>query len=137
VTSGPNPASARAVALASALTRYRALAYATGVFLLLLTLHVVLQVAQREPGRPLFEAEGIGAVLPGGGAWVPAVHGWLYLVYVVVSVDLWFRTRLNFPRMVGVVLAGTVPCMSFVAERWVRGQVQPMIERASVGSGNG
>lgn len=115
----------------AALTRYRVLAYATGVFLLLLTLHVVLQVAQRRAGEPLFEQEGIGAALPGGGAWVPLVHGWLYLAYVIVSVDLWFRTRLDFPRMVGVVLAGTIPFMSFVAERWVRRQVQPMIERTA------
>ena len=113
--------------LRPALTRYRVLAWATGVFLVLLTLHVVLQVVQQGEGEPLFEQEGIGAVLPGGGAWVPIVHGWLYLAYVVVSVDLWFRTRLNFPRMVLVVIAGTVPFMSFVAERWVRGQVGPMI----------
>jgi integral membrane protein len=125
-----------ALSLRSALTRYRVLAYATGVFLLLLTLHVILQVGQRQPGQSLFDAEGIGAYLPGGGAWVPAVHGWLYLIYVVVSVDLWFRTRLNVPRMIAVVLAGTIPFMSFVAERWVRGQLQPMIERASVGSPN-
>jgi len=118
----------------AALTRYRVLAYATGVFLLLLTLHVVLQVSQRGAGEPLFEQEGIGAVLPGGGAWVPLVHGWLYLAYVIVTVDLWFRTRLDVPRMVGVVLAGTIPFMSFVAEPWVRRQVRPMIGRtASVG----
>jgi integral membrane protein len=118
----------------AALTRYRVLAYATGVFLLLLTLHVVLQLAQRGAGEPLFEQEGIGAVLPGGGAWVPVVHGWLYLAYVVVSVDLWFRTRLDFLRMVGVVLAGTIPFMSFVAEPWVRRQVLPMVERAAAGA---
>jgi integral membrane protein len=115
----------------AALTRYRVLAYATGVFLLLLTLHVVLQAVQRGPGEPLFDQEGIGAVLPGGGAWVPVVHGWLYLLYVVVSVDLWFRTRLDPVRMVGVVLAGTIPFMSFVAERWVRGQIQPILDRAA------
>jgi integral membrane protein len=119
----------------AALTRYRVLAWATGVFLLLLTLHVVLQVVQKEPGQPLFEAEGIGAVLPGAGAWVPLVHGWLYLAYVIVSVDLWFRTRLNFPRMVGVVLAGTIPFMSFVAERWVRSQVEPMLARERTAAG--
>jgi HAMP domain-containing protein len=56
------------------------------------------------------------------------VHGYLYLVYVIVAVDLWFRTRLPAGRMVLVVLAGTVPFMSFVAERWVTGRVRPMIE---------
>lgn len=104
----------------SALTRYRLLAWATGVFLLLLTLHVVLQVVQwRQDGGPYSAAEGLGAWLPGADAWVPIAHGYLYLVYVVVAVDLWFRTRLPLLPMAGVVLAGTVPFMSFVAERWV------------------
>ena len=104
----------------SALTRYRLLAWATGVFLLLLTLHVILQVVQwRQDGGPYSAAEGLGAWLPGADAWVPITHGYLYLVYVVVAVDLWFRTRLPLLPMVGVVLAGTVPFMSFVAERWV------------------
>ncbi len=114
----------------AALTRYRVLAYATGVLLLLLTAHVVLQAVQRGPGEPLFEQDGIGAILPGAGGWVPVAHGWLYLAYVIVTVDLWFRTRLNAPRMVCVVLAGTVPFMSFVAERWVRHQVEPMLPAA-------
>jgi integral membrane protein len=104
----------------SALTRYRLLAWATGVFLLLLTLHVALQVVQwRQDGGPYSAAEGLGAWLPGADAWVPIAHGYLYLVYVVVAVDLWFRTRLPLLPMAGVVLAGTVPFMSFVAERWV------------------
>ena len=63
--------------------------------------------------------EGLGAWIPGADAWVPITHGYLYLAYVVVAVDLWFRTRLPLLPMVGVVLAGTVPFMSFVAERWV------------------
>ena len=104
----------------SALTRYRLLAWATGVFLLLLTLHVVLEVVQwQADGVPFGEAEGLGAWIPGADAWVPIMHGYLYLAYVVVAVDLWFRTRLPLLPMAGVVLAGTVPFMSFVAERWV------------------
>jgi integral membrane protein len=102
-----------------ALLRYRVLAYATGVLLLLLTLNVVLKY--------VFDQKGMGA-------WVAIAHGWLYLVYVVVAVDLWFRTRLPTSRMLLVVLAGTVPGMSFVAERWVRRQVEPLLEPAPVGS---
>ena len=96
----------------SALTRYRALAYATGVFLLLLTTNVLLKY--------VFHTGHLGA-------WVAIAHGWLYLAYVVVTVDLWFRTRLDVVRTVGVVLAGTIPFMSFVAERWVTAQVTPML----------
>ena len=111
-----------------ALTRYRALAYATGVFLLLLTLHVLVQWYQAaSEGLAFGDAPGLGRWIPGANHWVPITHGYLYLVYVVVSVDLWFRTRLPFGRMVLVVLAGTVPAMSFVAERWVTARVRPML----------
>ena len=96
----------------AALTRYRVLAYATGVFLVLLTANLVIKY--------VFDGEGLGA-------WLAIVHGWLYLAYVVVAVDLWFRTRLPFWRSVLVVLAGTVPLASFAAERWVTTRVQPML----------
>jgi integral membrane protein len=112
----------------SALTRYRIFAYATGVFLLLLSAHVVLQFAQAEPGAAWYDREGLGAVLPGGGTWVPLVHGYLYLAYVIITADLWFRSRLPVGRTILVLLAGTVPFMSFVAERWVRGRVEPLLE---------
>jgi integral membrane protein len=111
-----------------ALTRYRALAYATGVFLLLLTLHVLVQWYQAgSEGLAFGNALGLGRWIPGAEHWVPITHGYLYLVYVVVAVDLWFRTRLPFSGMVLVVLAGTVPAMSFVAERWVTARVRPML----------
>ena len=114
--------------LNGSLTRYRVLAYATGVFLLLLTLHVIVQAAQwQSENIPYSQAEGLGKWIPGGDVWIPATHGWLYLAYVVASVDLWLRTRLPVGRMLLVVLAGTVPGMSFVAERWVTSRLRPMI----------
>jgi integral membrane protein len=113
-----------------ALTRYRALAYATGVFLLLLTLHVLVQWYQSgSEGLAFADAPGLGRWIPGANHWVPITHGYLYLIYVIVAVDLWFRTRLPVSRMVLVVLAGTIPAMSFVAERWVTHRVRPMIAR--------
>lgn len=121
--------------LQSALTRYRVLAYATGVFLILLTIHVLLQWYQSSSEDIAYAAaEGLGRWIPGGDTWIPATHGWLYLIYVISAVDLWLRTRLNAVRMLLVVLAGTVPLMSFVAERWVTGTVRPMIATAPVPS---
>jgi len=118
----------RARPLSRSLTRYRLLAYSTGVFLLVLTLHVIVQWRQSvNQDIPFSQADGLGQWLPGGQFWIPAGHGWLYLAYVVSSLDLWMRTRLPFFRMVLVVLAGTVPGMSFVAEHWVHGRVQPMV----------
>jgi integral membrane protein len=119
---------ARTRPLNGSLTRYRVLAYATGVFLLLLTLHVIVQFHQSSSQNIAYsEAPGLGKWLPGGAFWIPATHGWLYLAYVISSLDLWMRTRLPFFRMLLVVLAGTVPGMSFVAERWVTSRVQPMV----------
>ncbi len=113
----------------SALTRYRVLAYATGVFLVLLTLHVIVQWRQSaSEGLAYGDAPGLGRWVPGADQYVPLVHGYLYLAYVIVAVDLWFRARLPIGRTVLVVLAGTVPLMSFVAERWVTGRVRPMVE---------
>ena len=121
-----------------ALTRYRVLAYATGVFLLLLTAHVIVQYSQsRSRDIPFTQAKGLGDLLPGGEHWIPIVHGYLYLAYVIVAVDLWFRTRLPVGRTALVVLAGTVPFMSFVAERWVHGRVGPMIEAQEPGGAEG
>ena len=125
-TGSARPASGQS--LSGSLTRYRVLAYATGVFLLMLTLHVILQVVQwKADDIPYGQAEGLGRWIPGGDVWIPATHGWLYLAYVVASVDLWMRTRLPAGRMFLVVLAGTVPVMSFVAERWVTAKVRPLL----------
>lgn len=125
---GPDAARPQAGSLAASLIRYRFLAWATGVFLLLLTLHVVLTATQAAADDiPYGEAEGLGRWIPGGDVWIPAAHGWLYLAYVIISVDLWMRTRLPLGRMILVVLAGTVPGMSFVAERWVNSRVRSMI----------
>lgn len=100
--------------MTAALTRYRVLAYATGVFLVVLSVNLVLKY--------VLEAAHLGE-------WLAIVHGWLYLAYVIVTVDLWFRwrqrdpSRLPFWPTVGVALAGTIPFASFVAERWVRRRV--------------
>jgi integral membrane protein len=107
------------------LIRYRVLAWATGVFLLLLTLHVLVQWRQAAAeGLAFTQAPGLGRWLPGGQHWVPMVHGYLYLGYVAVAVDLWLRTRLPVAKMALVVLAGTVPFASFVAERWISARVR-------------
>ena len=127
-SAGPATRTGRGRSLQASLTRYRVLAYVTGVFLLLLTLHVIIQAVQwKTQDIPYRQAKGLGEWIPGGDYWIPAGHGWLYLIYVVCAIDLWMRTRLPVGRMLLVVLAGTVPGMSFVAERWVTGRLRPMI----------
>jgi integral membrane protein len=93
-----------------ALLRYRAIAYVVGVILILL---VVI-------GMPLKYIWDEPAVVETVG---PA-HGFLYMIYLVAVFDLARRTRWGLRRMLLVMLAGTIPFVSFYAERvvtrWVR-----------------
>jgi hypothetical protein len=45
------------------------------------------------------------------------VHGLLYIVYLIVSYPLTRRLRLPAWPTVAVLLAGTIPVMTFVVER--------------------
>ncbi|MGH3812828.1 MAG: DUF3817 domain-containing protein [Pseudonocardiaceae bacterium] len=87
---------------------YRIAAYATGVMLLVLTLSMVLRYG--------FADERL--------VWSGPVHGFLYLGYLVSTVLLGTSVRWRPGRMVLVALAGTIPLMSFVAERIVTREVR-------------
>jgi integral membrane protein len=89
----------------SSLLRYRVMAYTTGTMLLLLCLVAM----------PLKYAAGI----PGPTAVVGALHGFLYCVYLLAAFDLALRARWSAKGTVLVLLAGTIPFLSFVAERVV------------------
>jgi integral membrane protein len=62
---------------------------------------------------------------------VGPIHGFLYIVYLIFAFDLAVRARWPFVRTVLVLLAGTVPVMSFVAERkatgWIRQRGQTAV----------
>ncbi|ONH26257.1 hypothetical protein BL253_25030 [Pseudofrankia asymbiotica] len=96
--------------MAKALTRYRALAYIVGVVLVTLVLVAVpLKYAADTPQL----VQTIGPL-----------HGVLYIVYLLATFDLATKTRLPFRRAVLVMLAGTIPFVSFVAERSVTREVR-------------
>ena len=94
----------------SALTRFRVIAYVVGVFLLILTL-VAMPLEYLADDKTL-----VGIVGP--------IHGFLYMVYLVISFDLSMRARWPFRYTILVLLAGTVPFLSFVAERKVTRRVR-------------
>jgi integral membrane protein len=56
--------------------------------------------------------------------WAGPVHGFLYLGYLVNTILLGTVMRWRPGRLVLVALAGTIPLMSFVAERSVTRQVR-------------
>ena len=88
--------------LRGALLRYRVLAYAVGVGLVVLVLiGVPLQLA----GSP-----GVVHV-------VGPIHGFLYIVYLVAAADLTRRLRWPVSELLWIVLAGLIPFTAFVVER--------------------
>ncbi|MBQ1048231.1 DUF3817 domain-containing protein [Micromonospora sp. C51] len=89
----------------AALTRYRVIAWVVGVVLILL---VVI-------GMPL----KYGFDNPVVVETVGQAHGFLYMVYLVAAFDLSRRADWPLKRMILVMLAGTVPFVSFWAERRV------------------
>jgi integral membrane protein len=93
----PKPADRRA------LLRYRALAYTTAVLLVILVfVGVPLQVWDHN----LWVVRVVGTM-----------HGYLYLVYLLVAFDFTRRLRVPLLSMVAVLLAGTIPFCAVVAER--------------------
>ncbi|WP_328419679.1 DUF3817 domain-containing protein [Micromonospora sp. NBC_00389] len=93
--------------MGAALTRYRVIAWIVGVALILL---VVI-------GMPLKYAFDNPVVVETVGQ----AHGFLYMVYLLAAFDLSRRAEWPLKRMLLVMLAGTVPFVSFYAERRVSG----------------
>jgi integral membrane protein len=88
-----------------ALIRYRIMAWIVGVVLIVL---VVI-------GMPLKYIGDNDAVV----AAVGPAHGFLFIVYLVTTFDLGRRAKWPLSRMLLVMLAGTIPFLSFWAERKV------------------
>jgi integral membrane protein len=88
-----------------ALTRYRIIAWVVGVVLIVLV----------AVGMPLKYLGDDPTVVQTVG---PA-HGFLYMLYLLATFDLGRRARWPLSRMILVMLAGTIPFLSFWAERVV------------------
>jgi integral membrane protein len=101
----------------AALTRYRVMAYVVGVMLLVL-------VGVAMPLKYLADQ-------PRAVEIVGPVHGFLYAVYLIVSLDLALKCRWPLGRTLLVLLAGTVPFMSFLAERDVTREVRTRLAARS------
>jgi integral membrane protein len=95
-----------------ALLRFRVIAWIVGVFLLLLTVGVVARYS-----------DWLGFRTDVISRTVSPIHGFGYMLYLAAGVDLAFRVRWPVGRTLLVLLAGTVPFLSFVAERSVTREV--------------
>jgi integral membrane protein len=113
--------------MSGALLRYRVIAWVVGVFLLLLTFGVVVRYT-----------DWLGLRTDLISRTVSPIHGFGYMLYLAAGVDLAFRVRWPVGRTLLVLLAGTVPFLSFVAERSVTREVSARIaddERLAAGDG--
>ena len=108
------------------LTFYRIMAWVVGVLLVVLVL----------VGMPLKYVGGNDAVVVATG--VP--HGWLYMVLLISAYNLGRRVDWPWKQLLVIALAGTVPFLSFVAERFatrdVRGRIARVEAGVSVSSGD-
>ena len=99
--------------LRGALLRYRIMAYVVGVGLIVLVFI----------GVPL--RYGIGFV------WVEkivgALHGFLYIIYLVAALDLARRARFTLLQMLAMIGAGLLPFLAFFIERRVSARVEAEI----------
>lgn len=100
-----------------ALTRYRVMAYVVGVLLVVLVcIGLPLKYLAWDPN--LNELGGTINMVTG------IAHGWLYMILLVTAVDLGRRVGWTWKRLLTIALAGTVPFLSFVAERFATKDVR-------------
>jgi integral membrane protein len=94
--------------LTGPLLRFRTAAYVTGFGLLALCFVMVLRY-------------GFGNPTP--SAVYSPIHGVLYMIYLVLTIDLAIKARWSIKSTVLVLLAGCVPFVSFLVERRVTHRV--------------
>lgn len=106
--------------LALVVRAYRFMAYLTGTVLIILCfVGIPLQVF----------ANNLVIV-----KYVGTAHGILYIIYVVVAflMTRLVRMKIASPGTVIVLLAGTIPVMTFVVEHWVRQKyIEPALARSA------
>jgi integral membrane protein len=111
----------QADALVKAVRRYRIMAYVTGVVLMVLCfVGIPLQVAAHNT----IVVNDVGTT-----------HGILYMIYIVVAylMTRQIRLKLASPSTLLILLAGTIPVLTFVVERWVtRRYINPALAAAGV-----
>ncbi|MFF9767538.1 DUF3817 domain-containing protein [Streptomyces sp. NPDC053086] len=91
----------------SVLTRYRVMAYLTGVLLVLLCLGMIAKYGLDVDGAADFTRV------------VAIAHGWLYVVYLIFAFDLGSKAKWPVGKQLWVLLAGTIPTAAFFVERKV------------------
>ena len=104
--------------ISGALTRYRFMATVVGILLVVLILvGVPLKFVPTEDSQPQRLGEWITTYLG-------VAHGWLYMIFLVTAFWLSRRARWDTAFTVVTLLCGTVPLLSFWAERRATARVR-------------
>ncbi|KOV92749.1 MULTISPECIES: DUF3817 domain-containing protein [unclassified Streptomyces] len=103
----------------SVLTRYRVMAYTTGVLLVLLCLSMIAKYGLDVDGAADFTRV------------VAIAHGWLYVVYLVFAFDLGSKAKMPVGRQLWVLLAGTIPTAAFFVERKISRELEGRVADGS------
>jgi integral membrane protein len=101
---------------------YRTMAYVTGTMLCVLVFVCIPVQVWGHNARP---ADVVGTL-----------HGFLYIIYIVVAFAMTRAVRMKIasPGTIIVLLAGTIPVLTFVVERWVsRTYIAPALNEGDAG----
>lgn len=98
---------------------FRVMAFVVGVGLLLLVLEMVLHYG--------FDNDVL--------TWWAMPHGFLYMIYLVAVAMLGFALHWSLLKMIGVMLAGVVPFLSFWVEHKVHQSALAQIEAEEASAG--
>ena len=92
----------------SAVLRFRVMAIVSGLMSLLLWFVYM-------PIKYIFDAPELHSSI----IWIPMVHGYLYPIYILTAIQFATKARWQIMKMLGLILAGTLPVASLLAERRV------------------
>ena len=92
----------------SAVLRFRVMAIIAGIMSLLLWFVYM-------PVKYIFDAPELHSSI----IWIPMVHGYLYPIYILTAIQFATKARWPIMKMLGLILAGTLPVASLLAERRV------------------
>ncbi|WP_312030057.1 DUF3817 domain-containing protein [Actinomycetospora sp. TBRC 11914] len=113
----PTSTAALTPKIVAAMKRYRVMAWVVGTGLLVLVL--VAMPLKYFAGDPTLVAT------------VGPIHGFLYMGYLALTADLGVKSRWPVLRLLLVALAGTIPFVSFIAERKVTAPLRDAEPRPS------
>jgi integral membrane protein len=98
------PAGVSTETIAKAVRNYRILAWATGIWLIVLCAEMVLKYIVKVDWPYL---------------WLVApIHGWVYFAYLLFTANLAVKVRWPIGKTVGVLLAGTIPLLGIIVEHY-------------------